>query len=99
MNLKSKLKRVNTEPQKHSYPSLSGEPEDDTTHSRNLALLQEEMDKLKPSNKNVKNLMTRTFLNWREWILNSEAAISQIIEVYPCLELVIYVSLDYWLYS
>lgn len=93
------MKRVKTEPQKHSYPSLSGEPEDDTTHSRNLTLLQEEMDKLKPSNKNVKNLMTRTFLNRREWILNSEVAISKIIEVYPCLEHVTYVSLDYWLYS
>ena len=93
------MKRVKTDPQKHSYPSLSGEPEDDTTHFRNLTLLQEEMDKLKPSNKNLNNLMTRIFLNWREWILNSEVTISQIIEVYPCLERVTYVSLDYWLYS
>ena len=88
---------MKTEPQKHSYPSLSGEPEDETTHSRNLALLREEMDKLKPSNKNVKNLMTRTFLNRRERILNSEIAVSQIIEDYPCLDRVTYVSLYYLL--
>ena len=62
-----KPKQVKTEPQKHSYPSLAGEPEDKTTHSQNKKLLQDEIGKLKPSNTNAKKLMTHTFLNRREW--------------------------------
>ena len=80
------------EMQKHSYLSLSGELEDETTHARNMKLLQDEMAKLKPSCINIKNLMTRTFLNRRNWILNSEVAISEITETYPCLKHLSYVS-------
>lgn len=70
---------------KHSYPHLRGEPEDETTHGRNIKLLQEEIDSRKPNCANMKSLMSRTFLHRREWILNSEIAISEVLEKYPCL--------------
>ena len=79
-------------PEKHSYPTLEGEVEDETTHKRNLDLLQEELDKNKPITGNVKNLMTRTFLNRREWILNSTVPVSEIVTKYPCFKKVSYVS-------
>ena len=70
---------------KHSYPRLHGEPEDQTTHDRNIKLLKEEMAKMKPNSANVKNLMSHTFLHRREWILNSEIPVSKILEEYSCL--------------
>lgn len=78
--------------EKHAYPSLEGEVEDETTHKRNVALLQDEMTKTKPVTGNVKSLMTRTFLNRREWILNSAIPVSEIVTEYPCLKKVSYVS-------
>lgn len=58
-----KLKRQKVEaPEKHAYPSLEGEVEDDTTHSRNMSLLTEELEKSRPSLEKVKNLMKRTFI-------------------------------------
>lgn len=64
MHLESKPKRAKVEvPEKHAYPSLKGEVEDETTHKRNVALLQSEVAKVKPMNANVKKLMTCTFLS------------------------------------
>ena len=82
-----------------------------------MKLLKEEIDNRKPSSANVKNLMSRTFKNrrewnvknlmsrtfknrreWnvknlmlrnfknrREWIVNSEVAVSEVLEKYSCL--------------
>ena len=53
-------------PEKHAFSSLEGEVEDVTMHRRNVTLLQEELAKIKQVHENVKNLITRTFLNRQE---------------------------------
>ena len=78
-------------PEKHAYPSLEGEVEDETTHKRNVSLLKDELAKVKPVTGNVKNLMTRAFLNRREWILNSTSPVSEIAMEYPCFRKISYV--------
>lgn len=51
------------------------------------------MAKSKPCMANIKNLMTRTFLSRREWILAEEVAVYKVVEEYPCLRKVVVVSL------
>lgn len=75
----------------HVYPALHGEPEDEITHERNMKLLGEELQKDRPLSTNLKELMSRTFLNRREWILNSELPVAEIVEQYPCLSKISYV--------
>ena len=74
------------------YPALDGEPEDEATYTRNMKLLDEECGKCKLSSTNIKDLMSRTFLNRREWILNSDLPVSEIIEKYPGMTKISYVS-------
>ena len=65
----------------HPYPSLQGEPEDKHTHKRNMELLQEEIRSGKQAgNAIVKQLMSRTFLNQRDWITSSEVPIKDICD-------------------
>ena len=77
---------------KHSYPHLRGEPEDEKTHDRNMKLLKQEIDNRKPNSANVKNLMSHTFIHHREWIVNSEIAVSEVLEKYSCLRKLSHVS-------
>lgn len=81
----------------HLYAALVGEPEDEVTHGRNMDLLNSEWLKYKDkkaTDSGVKDLMSRTFLHRREWILHSEHPVSEIIEEYPCLSRVSFVSLS-----
>ena len=65
----------------HPYPSLQGEPEDEHTHKRNMELLREEIRSGKPEgNATVKQLMSQTFLNQRDWITSSEVPVKDICD-------------------
>ena len=46
----------------HSYPSLVGEPEEETAHARNCSLLKTELRKARPDRESIFNLMERTFI-------------------------------------
>ena len=71
----------------HPYSSLQGEPEDEHTHKRNMELLREEIRLGKPAgNATVKQLMSRTFLNRRDWITSSEVPVKDILEEYKVLK-------------
>ena len=50
-----------------------------------MKLLEEELQKKRPLSTNVNDLMSRTFLNRREWIINSEIPVEDIVEKYPSL--------------
>lgn len=76
----------------HAYPSLVGEEEDDTTHERTRSLLKTEMAKARPDFDSVSGLLKRTFVKRRQWILDTTPNVSDIIEEYPCLKKVCYVS-------
>lgn len=92
MHSEPKLKRPKVEdPEKHVYPSLEGEVEDDTTHRRNMSLLTEELEKSKPLLEKVKNLMKRTFMTRREKILNSSKSVREMVMEYPFVKKVPYV--------
>ena len=82
------------------YAVLVGEPEDEVSHGRNMDLLNAEwrkyMDK-KATDNTIKDLMLRTFLYRREWILHSEHPVSEIIKEYPCLSRVSFVSFIIWI--
>lgn len=75
----------------HSYPSLVGEPEDETAHARNCSLLKTELGKARPDRESVFNLMERTFIRRRQWILSNLPNVSSVIEEYPFLKKISYV--------
>ena len=58
-----------------------------------MKLLEEELQKDRLLSTNLKDLMSRTFLNRREWILISEQPVAEIVEQYPCLSKISYVSI------
>ena len=80
----------------HVYPALHGEPEDEITPEHNMKLLEEELQKDSPLSTNLKDLMSRIFLNRQEWILNSELPVAEIVEQYPCLSKISHVSVFIW---
>ena len=66
------------------YAALVGEPEDKVTYGHNMNLLNAEWQKYKDkksTGSEIKDLMSRTFLHRREWILYSEHPVSDIIRV------------------
>ena len=79
---------------RHSYPPLQGEAEDEHTHKRSMELLRQEVTSGKPSgNATVKQLMSRTFLNRRDWITSSELPVKDILEEYKVLKKIPHVRL------
>ena len=74
----------------HSYPSLVGEPEEETAHARNCSLLKTELRKARPDRESIFNLMERTFIR-RQWILSNLLNMSSVIEEYPFLKKISYV--------
>ena len=90
---KPKKLKVEESNRQHSYPPLQGEPEDEHTHTKNMQLLRNEIASGKPAgNTNVKQLMSRTFLNRRDWITSSELPIKDILEEYKALRKIPHVS-------
>ena len=70
---------------KHFYPMIPGDAEDETSNSRNLALLADELKKMPPSREDLKLLMYRTFSLRRPIILGSDCSKSMLKE-YPWLK-------------
>ena len=85
-------KKHKADPEKHAYPSLPFDAEDDTATQRNFSLLKQELSKSKPHFDSVTSLMQRTFASRRQWILDSVESVGQITKEYPCLSKSVYVS-------
>lgn len=84
-------KKSKIDPEKHSYPPLSLDVEDEVSLQRNMTLLQQELSKPKPHFDSVASLMYRTFPQRRQWILNNTERVGDIIEKYPFLSKSVYV--------
>ena len=78
--------------EKHSYPSMAGDPEDEVTHSRNVDAIKQEIKKTKPKQDVMHSLIARTFCNRRREILDDLKPVEEICGEYPCLRKSIYVS-------
>ena len=85
-------KKHKANPEKHAYPSLPFDAEDETATERNCSFLKQEMSKQKPHFDSVISLMQRTFAPRRQWILDSVESVQQIVKEYPCLSKSVYVS-------
>lgn len=71
---------------RHPYPSLSIACDDDVSHERHMKLLKQEIEKSKPSMEVARELMQRTFLRRRQWILDEEHLVKDICAEYPFLQ-------------
>ena len=74
-------------PEKHTYPSLVVEAEDEVSLARNKEALQEHMKKTKLNHEAIRELMNRTFYARRVAILDDPEpkSVQSIIEEYPML--------------
>ena len=79
---------------KHCYPIVPDNAEDETSNSRNLVLMKEELAKPDPSNESLKLLMSRTFPVRRPFILESDS-VQNILEEYPLLKRSAYVGVHF----
>ena len=85
-------KKRKVDPEKHSYPSLAFEAEDEVAFERNVSLMKQELSKPKPQPGNVIMLMSHTFAGRRQWILDEINGVEEICEKYPCLSKAAFVS-------
>ena len=85
-------KRYKIDPEKHSYPSLPTNSEDETSILRNISLLKQELAKSKPNFDAVTSLMSRTFSFRRKHILDTVQRVDDIVTECPCLSKPAYVS-------
>ena len=91
---KPPIKRLKLDDEKHPYPSVLTNMDDDVAHERNRKLLQEEMSKPKLRHEVLQNLMARTFGKRRRWILDGEKLrTASIVEEYPLLRKPLFVSI------
>ena len=66
-----KAKRTKTDSsEKHRYPSLAGDVDDDISNDRNIEALKEQMSKTKLNGDTIRELMKRTFYRRRLAILD-----------------------------
>lgn len=84
--LKSKI-----DPEKHLYPPMMFDNEDDVSVERNISLLRQEVSKPKPNVDTITSLMGRTFTERRQWILDNVESVQEIVEKYPFLSKSTYV--------
>lgn len=82
-----KMKAVN----RHLYPALVPDADDDTSNSRNMTLLEEEIGKQEPNQESLKMLMCHTYCARRPTILESEFKV--MLKRYPVLKKSAYVSI------
>ena len=80
-----KRKKIVIDLEKHSYPSVSGESEDEATHEENVQTLQEELQKPRPKPETVKFLMAQTFRSRRGEIVDDPKLVSENCTMYPSL--------------
>lgn len=60
--------------------------DDDVAYDRHMKMLMQEVEKLKPNMDNVKELMLRTFVRRRKWILDESHLVVDIYKKYPFLK-------------
>ena len=77
---KAKLKDTT----KHDYPKIP--TCDDVSYERNMTRLSKELEKTKPNNDVLVDLMHQTFPNRRQWIISDEHPVSLICEKFPLLK-------------
>lgn len=75
---------------KHCYPVVPTNAEDETSNSRNLTLIKDELAKPDPCHDTLKLLMSRTFPIRRPSVLESDS-VTKILEEYPLLKRSAYV--------
>lgn len=86
-------KRLKVEEDKHLYPSVLTDMDDEIAHERNRKLLKEEIAKPKLRFDIAQELMRRTFGKRRRWILDGEnLKTTMIVEEYPLLPKPLFVS-------
>ena len=80
--------------EKHSYPTLTGDPDDETSNERNIAALKEQMTKIKLNHDSIRELLKRTFYRRRLVILDdpNPKSVRDITESYPALRKASFVS-------
>lgn len=78
--------------QNHYYPALGSCEEDEESYSRNIALLQKELQNKRPNSSAIKSLMVRTFSERRKEVLDGGKMVSTLCEEYPFLKRETYVS-------
>lgn len=84
-------KKTKIDPERHSYPPLSLEVEDEMCIQRNMTLLKQELLKSKLHFDSVASLMHRTFPLRRQSILENVDSVAEIIQKYPFLSKSVYV--------
>ena len=90
-------KKSKIAPEKHSYPSLTMDEDDDVAFERNVSLMKHELGKQKLQSASIFSLMERTFTRRRQCMLDDCKSVKEICEKYPCLSKSIYVS--YYVYT
>ncbi len=86
----AKRRRITAD--KHSYPSVCGDSEDEKTHEENVQSLKEELRNPSPKSDIIKPLMSKTFRKRRTDILDSSNLVSDICTDYPFFKTAKYVS-------
>ncbi len=69
----------------HNYPTVEGSEEDDIAHERNLAQLKKSLKNSKPNHEVLRELMSRTFIRRRTYIIDEKKPVQEICSDYPLL--------------
>ncbi len=78
---------------KHAYPGLDDMGNDDVSDKRNKALLDSELTKTRPQKDSLVDLMKRTSVSRRKWILNEDVkTVNSICLEWPLLKKFSFVS-------
>lgn len=88
----SSKRRIVANQNKHLYPSVDAEFDDDTSHDRNKLQLGKELDRAKPPKDRLVELMKRTYGRRRGWILEGAVSVKEIIREYILLKRSAFVS-------
>jgi len=73
-------KKMKLSSNKHYYPSIPHNADDDESHKRSMQRLEDELAKPKPTPEVIKSLLARTFPWRRSKLLNGEISISSIFQ-------------------
>lgn len=73
---------------KHDYPSVVAEPEDEVSNTRNVTALKDQMTKPKLNNEVIRELMRKTFYRRRVAFLDDPdpKSVQSLVKEYPVLK-------------
>jgi hypothetical protein len=69
------------------YPALDEPESDEITYERHMTAMNQEMSKEKPRKEVVTELLTQTFVQRRNFVLNEAQTTMEILEKYPGLKI------------